>query len=121
MRRKCIGFFVLFGLMMLGLSSTVVSQFGDPVPMYPQEMDGMVNMINRALVFSETDIAVPGRGLGIEFTRHYNSAVENLTYWRWYTIGNAHCSFIGVNWRHSYQWRLIGTLTLWLFRVKCGK
>ena len=45
-------FYVLMSLMLFGFSSTVISQFGDPVPFHPQEMDGPVNVINRALVFS---------------------------------------------------------------------
>lgn len=50
------------------------------------------------LVFSETDIAVPGRGLGIEFTRCYNSdGVNRQTYG---------ASYIGHEWSHSYQWSL---------------
>ena len=71
--RRIICFCMLMSLLLLGFSSTVISQFGDPVPRYPQEMDGPINMITGALVFSETDLAFPGRGLGIEFTRYYNS------------------------------------------------
>ncbi len=93
-RNSC--FCVLMGLMLLGFSSAVVSQFGDPVPRYPQEMDGPVNMINGALVFSETDIAVPGRRLGLEFTRYHNS---DSLYWR----GS---SDVGHRWSHSYRWHL---------------
>ena len=98
--RRNFCFFVLMGLMLLGFSSTVVSQFGDPVPRYPQEMDGPVNMITGALVFSETDIAVPGRGLGLEFTRYHNS---DSLYWR----GS---SDVGHRWSHSYRWHLDGTI-----------
>ena len=95
-------FYVLTSLMLLSFSSTAVSQFGDPVPRYPQEMDGMVNMINNnALYFSETDLAIPGRSLGIEFTRYYNAdglarSMRNLPY-------------IGHKWSHSYQWGLYPT------------
>ena len=86
---------VLMGLMLLGFSSTVVSQFGDPVPRHPKEMDGPINVMTGAIVFSETDIAVPGRGLGIEFTRYYNSEGVSRTY---------DPSYMGHNWSHSYQW-----------------
>ena len=55
-------------------SSTAVSQFAYPVPRYPQEMDGLVNMITFGLVFSDTDLAVPGGGPRLEFTRYYSSA-----------------------------------------------
>ena len=92
-------FLCVNGLMLLGFSSTVVSQFGDPVPRYPQEMDGPVNVINRALVFSETDIAVPGRGLGIDFTRYYNA--DGLKRYEHYP------SYMGYKWSHSYQWELL--------------
>ena len=91
-------FYVLMSLMLLGFSSTVESQFGDPVPRYPQEMDGPVNVINRALVFSETDIAIPGRGFGINFTRYYNSDGLHRS-----TGG---VSYIGHKWSHSYQWEI---------------
>ena len=91
--RRNFCFYVLISLMLTGFSSTAVSQFGDPVPRRPQEMDGPVNVLNKAIVFSETDIAVPGRGLGIEFTRYYNSApVGRPTYdssymgWRWFPL-----------------------------------
>ena len=83
-------------LMLLGFSSTVMSQFGDPVPYYPQEMDGVVNVINRTVVFSETDLAVPGRGLGLNFTRTYNC--DPATRW---LHGPAN---LGSAWSHTYQW-----------------
>ena len=86
-------------LLLLGFSNTVLGQFGDPVPHHPQEMDGIVNMLNRKLYFSETDLAVPGRGVGINFTRHYNSDGV-LAY---------DTSQIGYRWRHSYQWDIQGT------------
>ena len=96
--RRNFCFCVLMGLMLLGFSSTVVSQFGDPVPRYPQEMDGPVNVINHTLFFSETDIAVPGRGLGIEFTRYYNS--DGVSH------GTKAPSYMGDKWSHSYQWEI---------------
>ena len=86
-------------LLLLVFSNTVLGQFGDPVPHHPQEMDGMVNMLNRGLYFSETDLAVPGRGVGISFTRHYNS--DGLLAYD--------TSQIGYRWRHSYQWDIQGT------------
>ena len=95
-------FCVLMGLMLTGFSSTAVSQFGDPVPMYPQEMDGPVNVTNGALVFSETDIAVPGRGLGINFTRYYNSD--------WVGRFRYAPSYMGQKWSHSYQWEIKSSL-----------
>ena len=67
-------FYALMFLMLLGFCSPVVSQFGDPVPRFPQEMDGLVNMITFGLVFSDTDLAVPGGGTRLEFTRYYSSA-----------------------------------------------
>ena len=91
-----IRFTVLMSLMLLGFSSTAVSQFGDPVPRHPQEMDGLVNMINRSVYFSETDLAIPGRGLGINFTRYYNSDGYSRT-----IKGPA---YIGYKWSHSYHW-----------------
>ena len=97
--KRNICFYVLMSLMLLGFSSTVVSQFGSPVPQHPQEMDGMVNVIDRNLVFSETDLAVPGRGLGFNFTRTYNS--DAVT--RWLAASPAN---LGTEWSHSYQWEL---------------
>ena len=94
-------FYLSMSLMVFAFSSTALSQFGDPVPRYPQEMDGMVNMTNSALVFSETDIAVPGRGLGIEFTRYYNS--DELAPWI------RSLPYMGHKWSHSYQWGLYPT------------
>ena len=91
-------FYVLMSLMLLGFSSTAVSQFGDPAPYHPQEMDGMVNMINRSLVFSETDLAIPGRGLGLNFTRYYNSSIY---YWSLASPG-----VLGGYWTHNYLWSL---------------
>ena len=91
-------FCVLTSLMLLGFSSTALSQFGDPVPRYPQEMDGTINVISRVPQFSETDIAAPGRGLGINFTRYYNGDGGH----RW-TRGPA---YMGRKWSHSYQWQL---------------
>ena len=93
--RRNFCFCVLMGLMLLGFSSTVVSQFGDPVPRHPKEMDGPVNVVTGGLVFSETDIAVPGRGLGIEFTRYFNS---------YRTSQRNGPSYMGYKWSHSYQW-----------------
>ena len=91
-------FCVLMGLMLLGFSSAVVSQFGDPVPRYAHEMDGPVNVINGRLVFSEIDIAVPGLGLGFDFTRYYNADGLNRHH--------NYPSYIGHQWTHSYQWEL---------------
>ena len=95
---------VLIGLMLLCFGSMVEGQFGSPVPQYPQEMDGMVNTVNRALYFSVTDIAVPGRGFGLNFTRYYNSKVHN----RAENPGGG-ASHIGNKWSHSYQWEIIFT------------
>ena len=101
--RRSFCLYVLIGLMLLGFSSTVVSQFGDPMPFHPQEMDGMVNMTRRSLVFSETDLAVPGRGLGINFTRHYNSVM-----WRGVGISSYPSTF-SRNWSHTYLWTMTGS------------
>ncbi|MDE0184812.1 MAG: DUF6531 domain-containing protein [Candidatus Poribacteria bacterium] len=95
-------FCMFMSLILFGFSSTAVSQFGDPVPRYPQEMDGMVNMMDRSVYFSATDLAVPGRGLGINFTRTYNS--DGVTR-RW-----TDPSHIGHAWSHSYQWELRKTV-----------
>ena len=98
MRQIC--FYLLISLMVFAFSSTALSQFGDPVPNYPQEIDGgVVNMVTFGAVFSETDLAVPGRGLGIEFTRYYTS---NGIARNW----NVGASYIGHDWSHSYQWYL---------------
>ena len=105
--RRNFCFCVLMGLMLLGFSGTVVSQFGDPVPRYPQEMDGPVNMITGAIAFSETDIAVPGRGLNLEFTRYYNSDPVNR--FRYTRYG----SYIGHKWSHSYQWVIQKQRDVW--------
>ena len=91
-------FCVLTSLMLLGFSSTTLSQFGDPVPRHPQEMDGTINVMTRVPYFSETDIAAPGRGLGINFTRTYNGDGGH----RW-TRGT---TYMGPRWSHSYQWRI---------------
>ena len=96
--RRNFCFCVLMGLMLLGFSGTVVSQFGAPVPRHPQEMDGPVNVINHTLFFSETDLAVPGRGIGIEFTRYYNS--DGVGH------GTKAPSYMGNKWSHSYQWEI---------------
>ncbi len=90
--------YALIILLLFGFSSTVVGQFGDPVPRYPQEMDGPVNMKNRSLYFSATDLAIPGRGIGIEFTRYHNSAGIHGS-----TNGT---SYIGPKWNHNYQWEI---------------
>ncbi|MBI1923109.1 hypothetical protein HYR99_02550 [Candidatus Poribacteria bacterium] len=36
-------------------------------------MDGPVHIPTGYLHHSETDLAIPGRGLGVEFTRYYAS------------------------------------------------
>ncbi len=95
-------FCMLMSLILFGFSSTVVGQFGDPVPYHPQEMDGPVNMTRRSLFFSETDLAVPGRGLGINFTRHYDSTGM----WRGVGIFS-YASTLGKNWSHSYHWSIL--------------
>ncbi len=94
---KQICFYLLITLMLFAFSNTAPSQFGSPVPNYPQEMDSMVNMISFQLVFSETDLTVPGRGLGLEFTRNY---IYNGISRNWYQGA----SYIGHDWSHSYQW-----------------
>ena len=91
--------FVLTSLMLLSFAIPGAAQFGDPVPKYPQEMDGPVNMTNgRKLFFSATDISVPGRGFGLDFTRSYNGGGVNRDH--------NHPSYIGPNWSHTYQWEL---------------
>ena len=96
--RRHICFWLFTCLVLLGISNAAVCQFGDPVPLYPQEMDGMVHVVNRALILSETDIAVPGRGLGLGFTRHYNSDGVHR-----YISG---ASYMGWRWSHAYQWEI---------------
>ncbi len=83
-------------LLVLMFSSTVESQFGDPVPRRPQEMDGIVNMLTGGLYFPEPDLAVSSRGLGINFTRYYNS--------RGVYPSRTGPSYMGYRWRNSYQW-----------------
>ena len=43
--------FVLTSLMLLSFAIPGTAQFGDPVPKYPQEMDGFVNMTNGRKLF----------------------------------------------------------------------
>ena len=96
-RNLCV--FALTSLMLLSFASPGVSQFGDPVPKYPQEMDGPVNMTNgRKLFWSETDISIAGRGLDLTFSRYYNGdgASRNRN----------HASYMGPKWSHTYQWEI---------------
>ena len=96
--RRNFCFYMLMSLMQLSFSSTAVSQFGDSVPGYPQEMDGMINVITRVPHFSETDLVVPGRGLGINFTRTYNGDSVYRS--------NRGASYLGPRWSHTYQWKI---------------
>ena len=91
-------FCTLIILMLLGFSSTVMSQFGSPVPQHPQEMDGMINMITRVPYFSETDLVVRGRGSGLNFTRTYNGDGVYRP--------NRGASYLGPRWNHTYQWKI---------------
>ncbi len=86
--------FTLVILLLWVFSNTVVAQFGDPVPRRPQEIDGIVNMLTRGVYFSHTDLAVSGRGLGLVFTRTYNSQ----------GVKPYDTAELGHKWRHSYQW-----------------
>ena len=96
-RNSC--FCMLISLILLSFASISVSQFGSPVPRYPQEMDGPVNMTNsRKLFVSGTDISVPSRGFGINLTRYYNGGGVNRSH--------SHPSYIARNWSHTYQWEL---------------
>lgn len=85
--------------MLLSVCSTVFGQFGDPVPYRPNEIDGLVNMVRRYCYFSDTDLVVPGRGLGINFTRYYNGA---SVYRSHLSISNS----LGKPWSHSYLWTI---------------
>ena len=94
--------FTLILLIVLSFTAASHAQFGDPVPRYPNEMDGFIRVtdFNPSCRFSETDLSVPGRGLGINFTRTYNSRAP---------LWSADlAAFLGRNqyWSHNYQWRL---------------
>ena len=109
MRRSFIRFsrrgFLTLSIILLLVASSAFGQFGNPVPQSPNAMDGMVNMANnRTLYFAETDLTVPGRGLGVELTRYFNSVGS-----RFYAN-----SYIGrYHWTHNYQWRLESTSNLY--------
>ena len=90
---------MLMSLLFLSFSSTAVSQFGSPVPAQPQDMDGVVNMLTFALVLSETDISVPGRGLGLDFTRYHTSRGVSRN-------AKLGASYIGLDRSHTYQWEI---------------
>ncbi len=87
-------------MLWLWVSIPAFGQFGDPVPRYPHEMDGFVSMNNnehRRVLFSETDISVPGRGLSLEFMRYHNgNGINRRSYWG--------ASYLGNRWSHTYQW-----------------
>ena len=92
-------FCMLMSLLLFSFSSTAVSQFGSPVPAQPQDMDGVVNMLTFALVLSETDLSVPGRGLGLDFTRYHTSRGVSRN-------AKVDASYIGHDWSHTYQWEV---------------
>ena len=86
-------------LFLLGFTLNTFGQFGDPVPRYPHEVDGLVRLKgDRQLVFSETDISIPGRGVSLEFTRYYNGSGL--------TSSPGDPAFLGRYWSHTYRWRL---------------
>jgi hypothetical protein len=81
----------------------VWAQFGDPTPRSIDGMDlGPVYVPTGKLHYSETDLSVPGRGLGFEFTRYYTN------YWAVYQdpMYRRGPSWMGANWNHSYNWGL---------------
>jgi RHS repeat-associated protein len=53
-----------------------------------------VSLVSGALTHQHTDIAIPGRGVGLDFTRSYNSEVATTN------------SDLGYGWSHNYGVRL---------------
>jgi hypothetical protein len=97
----CKGRLLLVSVVLFFVVSGVYAQFGDPTPRLANEFDGQVHVPTGRLMYSATDIVVPSRGPGIEFTRYYKNTDDFCNVYVWNSFGTS----FGQNWRHSYYWQ----------------